>query len=334
MSTGFLAQDAVSPEHAATIVRLVPANPFCTKSYAEAMRAAGTQAWLLGTTQAGRLVSGCYGYLTAGRLNRVLRIPSLPHMAPDDAFWDGLVRFCASHGVTCLELNSFASPAVRIPPLRGEVERQDRCEYVLDLGDPEWEQRLARKHRQNIKRARQAGVTLRRAGSAEDCRKHVGLMAASMERRRRRGEQVPNGAEDELPWSLLFIQKGAGELFQAVAGNEVLSSAMILKAAEGAYNQSAGTSPAGMKCGASHFLIYAIAGLLQENSVRIFNLGGVESNPGLRLFKSRFGAASVSLESAVFYLGSDLRRRLTGAARSLRQNGAGLFRWIASVFPL
>jgi len=138
MTTEFLVEAAVPSEREAALMTLEPRNPFCTNSYVEAMRAAGAQAWLLGTTRDGRLVSGCYGYLTAARLNRVLRIPSVPHMAPDDAFWDGLLRFCASHGVTCLELNSLASPAVRIPLLPGEVERQDRCEYVLDIGDAEW----------------------------------------------------------------------------------------------------------------------------------------------------------------------------------------------------
>jgi hypothetical protein len=334
MSTDFLAEDVVSPELAAAMMRLAPANPFCTKSYAEAMRAAGAQAWLLGTTRGGRLDSGCYGYLTAGRLNRVLRIPSVPRMAPDDAFWGGLLRFCASHGVTCLELNSFASPPVRIPPLRGEVERQDRCEYVLDLGDPEWERKLRRDHRQRIRKAIQTGMTLRRTASAEACREHVHLMAASIERRRKRGESISGNLELELPHSIVLVEKGAGELFQAVAGDEVLSSGLVLRAAEGAYYYTSGNSPEALKCGASHFLIHSIARVLRDESTRTFNLGGAELNRGLSLFKSRFGATPVSLESATFYLGSTVRRKLTGAARSLGQNGAGLLRWIASVSPL
>jgi hypothetical protein len=339
MSTDFLAEDVVSPELAAAMIRLAPANPFCTKSYAEAMRALGQQGWLLGTERGGELIAGCYGFLSSGHLNRSLEISSLPDIPCDDAFWDGLMRFCSLHGITYLQLeNSFLSGR-HIPPLPGEVERRDIRQYVLDLGDPGWERKVARKHRQNIKRALETGATLRRTAGADACREHVRLMAMSMERLRKRGEAV-SGAGVERQWSLCFqfTQKRAGELFQAVAGSEVLSSAVVLRAAEGAYYESAGTSPEGMKCGASHFLLYSIARVLREESVRTFNLGNAEvpgdpgaSNPGLELFKLRFGATPVSVESATFYLGSNLRRRLTAAAHSLRQSGSALLRRIGAV---
>jgi hypothetical protein len=83
-----------------------------------------------------------------------------------------------------------------------------------------------------------------------------------------------------------------------------------------------------MKCGANHFLMYAIAKQLGEESAREFNLGGAESNPGLLLFKSRFGASPVYTESASFYLGSELRRSVTAAAQSLREYGSNILRRI------
>jgi hypothetical protein len=333
MAPQFLAVNVIARELAAAMMRLAPTNPFRTRPYAEAMHANGQQAWLLGTKRGGELVAGCYGFLASGHLNRCLWIPSLPHLPSDDVFWDGLMRFCSSHRIHCLELNNSFSPGAHIPSLPGEVKRHGQCECMLDLGDPEWERKLARKHRQNIKRALETGVTLRRNAGADACREHVRLMAMSMERRRKRGEAV-SAPGVERQWSLCFqfTQKGAGELFQAVAGSEVLSSAVVLRAAEGAYYESAGASPEGMKCGASHFLIYSIARVLREESVRTFNLASAEvSNPGLRLFKLRFGATPVSLESATFYLGSNLRRRLTTAAHSLRQSGSALLRRIGAV---
>ena len=48
MSTDFLAENAISPELAAELIRVAPANPFCTKAYAEVLRAPGRQVWLLG----------------------------------------------------------------------------------------------------------------------------------------------------------------------------------------------------------------------------------------------------------------------------------------------
>jgi len=330
MSTDFLAENLIPPQHAAAMMRLAPANPFRTRSYAEFMGAIGHKPWLLGTERGGELIAGCYGFLSSGYLNRSLRIDSPPDVPCDDVFWDGLMRFCSLHGITNLQLDRSASPGARIPPLPGEVERREIFEYVLDLGDAEWEQRLARKHRQNIKRALQAGATLRRAAGADACREHVRLMATSMERRRRRGESIIGDVEGKLPEWILFIETGAAELFQAVAGGETVSSVVVMRAAEGAYYDSAGNSPEGMKCGASHFLIYSIARVLREESIRTFNLGGPEPNPGLGLFKSRFGATPVSLESATFYFGSTLRRKLTIAARSLRQSRSALLRWIGA----
>jgi hypothetical protein len=94
---------------------------------------------------------------------------------------------------------------------------------------------------------------------------------------------------------------------------------MILKAAQGAFMETAGTSPEGMKCGASHFLIYSVAQTLREESIWTFNLGTGEPKSGLSLFKTRFGATPVSLEFARFYFGSDLHRKLTNAVHSFRR---------------
>ena len=334
MATEFLAEKDVSPELASALMRLAPANPFYTQSYAEAMREDGRQPWLLGIKRRGQLVAGCYGLVFSGRLNRGLQISSVPDVPCDDDFWDGLLRFCSLQRITCLELQSFASSATHIPLLPGEVERQERCEYVLDLGDREWERKVAQKHRYSIRRALQAGVTMRRAAGADACHEHVQLRLASMERRHKRGELTSDEVEMGFSTALLLTEKGAGELFQAVAGGKELSSALVLKAAEGTYLESAGTSPEGMKCGASHFLIYSIMRVLREESIWVFNLGGAELDPGLSLFKSRFGATPVALESASFYLGSDFRRKLTDAARFLRQRGTSLLRRIGAVSDL
>ena len=321
MSTEFLAENVVPPELAAAVMALAPANPFCTMSYAEARRAFGHQPWLLGIKRGGKLIAACYGFLASGRLNSVLQIRSLPDLPWDEVFWEGLVRFCSTHRISYLELDNRGSPGVRIPPLPGEVERQDQFDYVLDLKNPEWERKIARKHRLNIKMAMQSGLTLRRTGGADACREHVRLRAASRERRLKRGESFPFDVEKLCAWSLLLIEKGAGELFLAVAGGKILSSVMILRAAEAACGESSGTSPEGMECGASHFLDYSIARTLREESTWMFNLGTGEPNSGLSLFKTRFGATPVPLEFARFYLGSDLRRKLTHAVHFLRRTG-------------
>ena len=326
MITEFLAENVVTPELAAAVMGMAPANPFCTLAFAEAQRAYGHQPWLLGIKRGGKLIAGCYGFLASGSLNSVLEIRSFPDLPWDEVFWEGLVRFCSMHRLSWLQLDNRDSPGVKIPPLPGEVERQDQIDYVLDLRNPEWERRVAEKHRYSIRRALQAGVWMRRTGGARACREHVQLRIASMERRHKRGEVTPYDVEKGFPSSLQLTEKGAGELFQVFDGSKVLSSALVLKAAEGAYYDSAGTSPEGMKCGASHLLIYSIARTLREESMRAFNLGTGMAEPGLSLFKSRFGATAVSVESASFYFGSDLRRTLTSAARFLRRSGSAIFR--------
>ena len=118
---------------------------------------------------------------------------------------------------------------------------------------------------------------------------------------------------------LALLRAGAGVLFQAMQGETVLSSALILLSRGGGYDQTTGTSPEGMELGASQFLIFEIAETLRRQGFTAFNLGGIAGqNPGLHTFKSGFGPIERRLEAARFALGSRLRRRLVGAMRSLR----------------
>jgi hypothetical protein len=88
-------------------------------------------------------------------------------------------------------------------------------------------------------------------------------MALSMTRRRVRGEQVSDHMTNQLAEVTALAQGGAGEVFQAVADGQVLSSILVLQSVRGGYYHSAGTSPEGMACGASHLLVHDIAVTLQ-----------------------------------------------------------------------
>jgi len=322
MSFEFHAESDPSHELRAEVAGFAPVNPFYASAYIEARRTSGFQPWIVILRQDGKLVAACTAFMKSGYLGRSLEITSLPAF-PDwegrEAFWEGLLQVCRQHRVSDLLAYTYASAAVTIPALPGEITRRVRCEYVLELQRPDLWSRLYRGHAWSIKRSRKAGLQMRRAVDQRACQVHAGLVRMSLERRKARGESVPE--DIQVQSFVAMAQSGAGELFQAVQDGAVLSSILVLTAAQGAYEHSAGTSPRGMECCASHFLLYEIANTLREQGRELFNLGGAdELNPGLARFKAGFGTTLVKLEEAEFFLGSPVRRRLRSAARLLRDH--------------
>jgi hypothetical protein len=290
-----------------------PANPLQTSEYAKAQESLGAKVCLLGLYADDQLVSGCLGFLSGWFLRRNLNIRSLPNLPEPEIFWRGILHSCRTLGVWHLQVDTYASPSAVIPQLPGELERRDRCEYVLDLGCENVLDGIGTQHRRNISRARKAGLSIRRTREASACAKHLELMDASLERRANRGESVDLGQESARPLAVLASR--SGEIFQAVVGEQVLSSILVLRSSKGAYYQSAGTLPEGMKLGASPFLVSQVADLLKQEGALLFNLGGAES-PGLQRFKSGFGAREVALQAASFCPKSVVERKLRAALRS------------------
>lgn len=326
----FFAEPAPSPATLGALTALAPANPFVTPAYLKSREALGRQSWILGLKSQEMITAGCAAFLKPHPLAPSLHVPSAPLLSGSDArlFWKGLVHFCTKTGVWSLSVNTSASSG-SIPVLTGEVSRRSRYEYRLDLKESDLRKRVSAHHRRNIKRAQRAGVALDRTSSEEACREHVGLLKASMERRRKRGEDVRNSDADKI---LPYLRECAGELFRAVAHGKVLSSILVLMAPQGGYYQSAGTSSEGMACGASHFLVYQIAKTLQAENKERFNLGGAQlENQGLRQFKAGFGAESAALEAAEIVLGGKMRKQLLDRVRSIRSGCQNVARYLRSV---
>jgi hypothetical protein len=309
----------------AEVAALAPDNPFHSPAYAEAMRALGSQVVILSLRKDGALVSACPAFTRSGRLNRSLEITSLPALADEGVFWEGLQNFCRQDGVTLLEVNSFASTAARIPALPQEVGRKERAEYVLDLQAADLWRLLRKDRKHDVKQGRKAGLEVRRTTDAGACREHERVVASSMERRSARGERVPE--DSPLSTCEALLRHGAGELFQAVRGGEVVASALVARAAEGAYYQSAGASAAGRECGAPTFLLFEVGQILQAEGCKLFNLGGAGPDErGLHEFKRGFGAEPVPLESAQFFLGGALRKKIDTTLKLLRHDRGELLR--------
>ena len=306
------------PAHAllAQASRLAPENPFCTPEYAASERALGARAWLLVEERDGVPAAAVPAFVRTGRLHRSLSLPTLPAVAPDSPFWTELQQLCRRLGITRLTVQSYAAPATTIPALHPAERRRTRREYALRLDREEWGGGLSTNHRRNIRRGAAGGLTCQRSRAPEALITHCSLSAASFERRARRREAVPESATTAPLRALL--DSGAGELHQAALDGRVLSSLLVLRSARGAYYHSAGTSEEGMRLGASHWLVHAIADALRGEGVAVFHLGGAaDSAEGLRRFKEGFGTREVALEEVELATAGPLRHGLVLAARAL-----------------
>jgi hypothetical protein len=146
---------------------------------------------------------------------------------------------------------------------------------------------------------------------------HVALHINSMDRRRSRGENV--SLDFERAGSAALLASGAGELFQAMLGDHVASSLLILRSFTGAYSESSGNSKEGMSIGASHYLRFESALALKAEVAEIFYLGGVRpEEEGLYSFKAGFGTTPIDTQSVSAYVGGQMRRHLSSAIQWLR----------------
>jgi hypothetical protein len=294
-----------------------PDNPFLTARYLESQRALGREGWLLSVEGAGAVRAAALCFVERGRLRRTLTIPSSPPVAADSPFWSGVRAYIADQGITDLELSTFASPESQIPRWNGEFERIDRTEFAMMLKDVELWPRVSKSHRERVSKGRKKGLIVRRDRSDAAIDAHVALHINSMDRRKSRGEKV--SLEFERAGSAALLASGAGELFQAMLGDHVASSLLVLRSSTGAYSESSGNSKDGMGIGASHFLRFETALTLQTEGAEIFYLGGARpQEEGLRSFKAGFGTTPIDTQSVSAYVGGAMRRRLSSAVQWLR----------------
>jgi Acetyltransferase (GNAT) domain len=293
---------------------LVPENPFLTAEYSLARQRVGETPLML--EHGGEL---CPAFFKRGRITSSLEIMSLP-FEPSSEFLAGLIELCRERRIYETSLYTFGSRSLRIPRLPREIQRRMRTEFVLDLTVPASEWKVGETHRRHIRRAQKGAVTVRRV-RAEGLRDHQAMCGHSMSRRRERGEDVPP-AEDNPEFPSVVLN-GAGELFQAVRDGVVLSSMLVIRSRTGAYYHSAGTNEAGMQIGASHFLVHSVARALQEEGIRVFNLGGAErKSEGLYAFKSRFGGTPVETEAVRAVLCGTPHRVFVEACHALKRLGS------------
>ncbi len=293
------------------------ANPFCTVQYAQAMQSLGRDVWLVGVRSDSSNPDVTLGCIKRGRLSVELEFISLPACAASGEFWRAVDQLCRQAGVSDLVAATFNSPSFELPPLRGELSRRAREEYVLPLTGADLGAKLGSNHKRNVKKAQKAGVNIRRTRDNLDwLTQHTTLMAQSAQRRVARGEAV--ALDTEAAFYRALMQQGAAELFQAVLGDSILSSVFVMLSPLTGYYQSAGSSPEGMSLGASHFLLHEIAQVLQREGRYTFNLGGADRGSSLARFKLGFGPETVLLTAATAYIGAPWKKKLRSAVTLAR----------------
>ena len=287
---------APDPAALSSIEELEPANPFLTVAYWRFRESLGDTGWMAYSDEGGESDRRFFLFERTGRRSRSLEIPTVPR-GIDAAAWAALKRFTEARRVTTWRIETFAALDETLAELDSGVGWTPRMEFLLDLTAWEPADSLSSNHRRNARRGEKAGLELVETATDAAVELHARLIGSSLSRRRKRGETVPDHTSGDRAAAL--IRSGAGELFQASAGQDVRSSMLVLRSEEGGYYQSAGTSQAGRDCGASHWLIRSVAERLKERGIRAFFLGGATaSQEGLVRFKAGFGARQIDLVRA------------------------------------
>src|ERR1700693_6186440 len=160
------------------------ANPFCAIEYARAIQSLGREVWIAGLRTGASGADVALGFISRGRLNAELEFPSLPVIAGDTRFWDVVYRLCERAGVTDIVAGTFGSPAFNLPTLCGKVSESTRQEFILRLGESDLASRFSSGVKKDLKRARHAGLTLRRTRERLDwLSDHIACIRHSAERR-------------------------------------------------------------------------------------------------------------------------------------------------------
>jgi hypothetical protein len=301
-----------------SISDVTPRSPFNTPAYASALSAGSAEPCALQlVSDNNSVVGGCLAALAGGRWNRRLEIFSAPTLPSPSEFWDGVTEFCRQQKVCDLDVQTFASDSPGMPSSADAISTRRRIEYLLDLSEPELFNAFSKNHKRSIRKAKKADLTFTQSTSFDDYQTHIRLMESSVTRRGDRGESVILPQANDFDFRLL--SHGAAELFQARSDAEVLASILILTSKTCGYYHSAGTSPEGMKSGASPFLISEVASALASSGRDWLNLGGADPEAeGLRRFKKGFGAQEIHLPAGVYSMIPSFERTFRTMARSVK----------------
>ena len=277
------------------------------------------EAWVLAYDLGGSRTIYGLAVLQSGRLNRGMRV-TLPAMAALEGakLLEAIDGFASGHRVTNLVIEVIGREPCRMPTLPDELPKGEGWIYVIPLFGEAPDARFSANHRRNIRKAEKGSVSTLELASNQAVESHVRMCNASNERREGRGEPIRQVVREQDVLDLL--QTGKARLYQAGVGGAVLSSKLIVTLEDGAFFDTAGTSPAGNKLGASHFLMAHIINTLRAEGVQTFNLGlSDEARPGLSRYKAGFGADRYAFQRITINRAGPFRRALSAVPKWFAQ---------------
>lgn len=308
-----------------------PADTFATVRFCRGMEALGYTPHLLGLFDGDHLKTGCLGFLKRGKLGHWFEVRNLPEFPADSPFWTGLMKTLKELGVWDVELRSVSHTG--IPDLFPNQARDQGTEYVWHLPPPGSAALSppSSNHRRNLNRANKEKLELELSHSEQAIDEHLALMGESLDRRAARGEHVPDRVNKHYYECMLAAQAGA--FIRCTQAGAPLSSMFVLRSSQGAYYQSAGSSPIGMDLGASVSLIVNAAERFRTEGVTHFDIGGTfaHDSAGLARFKAGFGGESIPFEEVHFCMAPPLQGKLRTLLKLLARNPREVLANIAHV---
>jgi len=284
----------------------------------------GGQPWVFRSDCGDRSGIVAYGVLRRGRASASLGLTLIKEIPEPGPFWDGLERVVSRLRVSNFWTEALGDPRPVIPSLTGEKTRYtDQEMFVVDLSRENLFAGFSSNHRRNVRKAAKSGVRLLSLPLEEAMSSHLTLIRSSLSRRLRRGERSWKNTNLERISTL--VGGGHGALYQAGRDRCVLSSKLVLDVGDSAFYESGGTSPDGMRIGASQLLMSEIIRDLAARRFETLNLGMVPGeDAGLRRFKQGFAADPIKVDRVHAEIGTGWTRTVNASMYVYRALGAKL----------
>lgn len=224
-----------------------------------------------------------------------------PQAGEVEAFMGLIEDYARSLGCGRLILESFMSGNSTFSPTTHAYAESSRFEFHLDLTrDPDelWKG-IGKDQRDKIKRLTRDGFSIEEGKTQNDLHGLGMVREATQAKRSARGQGYDSSADTNFYEDLFdyLVSRGAGRLFLAKEGSEVIAGLFFSTFNGRAYSVFSGATDRGYRLGAQSGIFWAAVETFRREGFTLLNRGGVpaaaeqEGHPqhGIYVFKKRLG---------------------------------------------